>query len=93
MIVALIDKQFDQLNAYFLNESEYKRYHTSLVDCIACENSENGKKISLEKDCYEGEIIHFTEDGCNAFKEEYKKGEKSCVERRNSLFNNINLLT
>jgi len=93
MIVALINKLFDQLKAYFLNESEYKRYHTGLVDCIACENSENGKIISCEKDCYEGEMIYFTEDDCKVFQEEYKKGEKSCVERRNDLFNNINLLT
>lgn len=93
MIVALINKLFDQLKAYFLNESEYKRYHTELVKCIACENSEDGKKISCEKDFFEGEIIYFTEDDCKIFQEEFKKGERSCFERRNDLFNNINLLT
>lgn len=93
MIVALIDRLFNQLNAYFSNESLCKTYHNSLIKCIACENSENGKKISCEKDHYEGEIIYFTEDDCNAFQEENKKVERSCVERRDSLFNNINLLT
>lgn len=93
MIVVLIDKLFDQLSAYFLNESNYKKYHKSLVKCIACENAENGKIFSCQKECYEGEIIYFTEDNCKALQADNKKIENSCVERRNNMFNNINLLT
>lgn len=93
MIVALINRLFEQLRAYFLNESEYERYHTDLVKCIACENAENGKTISCVKDEYEGEVEYFTELDCKSLQEEQKKGEKSCIERRKYLFDNINLLT
>lgn len=93
MIVTLINKLFGQLEAYFTNENLYKRYHKALVDCMACENSENGKVISCEIDRFESEIIYFTEDDCKAFQKEYKKEEKTCFERRIDLFNNINLLT
>lgn len=92
-IVVLVNRLVDQLQAYFFNEREYKRYHDGLIRCLSCENLEDGKIISCEKECFEGEIIHYTEDDCKVFQEEYKNGEISCVERRDNLFNNIKLLT
>lgn len=93
MIVTLINKLFEQLEAYFSNEKLYKTYHTNSVKCFACENAENGKTISCAKDEYEGEVEYFTEFDCKKSQEKNRKLELSCIKRREELFYNINLLT
>lgn len=81
MVVGLINSIFNQLRAYFPNESLREHYHSNVIECIKCENSQ-------QVACTYGE----SKTDCIKHKNEQLNLEKECIKTKEKLFSDVELL-
>lgn len=81
MVVDLINSVFNQLRAYFQNESLREQYHSNVIKCMKCKNSK-------QSECMYGE----SEADCIKYKNEQLNFENECIKTRERLFDDVELL-
>lgn len=81
MVVDLINSVFNQLRAYFQNESLREQYHSNVIKCMKCKNSK-------QSECMYGK----SEADCIKYKNEQLNFENECIKTRERLFDDVELL-
>ena len=81
MVVDLINSIFNQLRAYFPNESLREQYHSEVIECMKCKNSKQVECMYCESDT-----------DCIKYQKEQLNLENECKKTKEKLFSDVELL-